>query len=319
MWLVKLGGSLSYDPCIRPWLEALSTMGGGRVIIVPGGGPFADLVRDAQQHWEFDDEAAHRMALHAMQQNALLLAALCPALMPVESESDMRVVLSRGRTALWLPLAMTLGNPNLETNWNVTSDSIAAWLASHLNAERLILVKSCRLPGAPFDARRPECRRNRRPRLPGVHSRRLLRYRFARQDPDRRPAGPAAGRATDARHEELVLPLSSYETYWRAIFASASCRVNEHSIPRCSALRRGWRITCGAMPFGCYALVRALNCDRAADGVRVDRGHPARNNRGASPIYPGTCFFIWRSSHCWLSWCWQCGQWRWPQECGTSF
>lgn len=153
MWLVKLGGSLSYDPCIRPWLEALSTMGGGRVIIVPGGGPFADLVRDAQQHWEFDDEAAHRMALHAMQQNALLLAALCPALMPVESESDMRVVLTRGRTALWLPLAMTLGNPNLETNWNVTSDSIAAWLASHLNAERLILVKSCRLPGAPFDAR----------------------------------------------------------------------------------------------------------------------------------------------------------------------
>lgn len=152
MWLVKLGGSLSYDPCIRTWLDALSTVGGGRVIIVPGGGPFADLVRDAQQHWEFDDEAAHRMALHAMQQNALLLAALCPALMPVESESDMRIVLSRGRTALWLPLAMTLGNPNLEANWNVTADSIGAWLANYLNAERLILVKSCRLPVSPFDA-----------------------------------------------------------------------------------------------------------------------------------------------------------------------
>ena len=152
MWLVKLGGSLSYDPCIRTWLDALSTVGGGRVIIVPGGGPFADLVRDAQQHWEFDDEAAHRMALHAMQQNALLLAALCPALMPVESESDMRIVLSRGRTALWLPLAMTLGNPDLEANWNVTADSIGAWLANYLNAERLILVKSCRLPVSPFDA-----------------------------------------------------------------------------------------------------------------------------------------------------------------------
>lgn len=152
MWLVKLGGSLSYDPCIRTWLEALSSMGGGRVIIVPGGGPFADLVRDAQQHWELDDEAAHRMALHAMQQNALLLAALCPALMPVESESDMRAVLSRGRTALWLPLVMTMGNPDLDANWNVTSDSISAWLAGRLNAERLILVKSCRLPGTPFDA-----------------------------------------------------------------------------------------------------------------------------------------------------------------------
>lgn len=152
MWLVKLGGSLSYDPCVRAWLDALASMGGGRVIIVPGGGPFADLVRDAQQHWEFDDEAAHRMALHAMQQNALLLAALCPALMPVETESHMRVVLSRGKTALWLPLSMTLDDATLEASWSVTSDSIAAWLAHRLNAERLILVKSCRLPQTPFDA-----------------------------------------------------------------------------------------------------------------------------------------------------------------------
>lgn len=152
MWLVKLGGSLSYDLSVQSWLDALAATGGGRVIVVPGGGPFADLVRDAQRHWGFDDEAAHRMALYAMQQNALLLAALCPALMPVESEADMRSVLSRGKAALWLPLAMTLGNHALDANWSVTSDSIAAWLAGHLNAERLILVKSCRSPGMPFDA-----------------------------------------------------------------------------------------------------------------------------------------------------------------------
>ena len=152
MWLVKLGGSLSYDPCLRPWLETIATMGGGRVIIVPGGGPFADLVRDAQHHWEFDDEAAHRMALHAMQQNGLLLAALCPALLPAETESDMRTIRSKGRTALWLPLTMSISNPHLDASWSVTSDSIAAWLARHLNAERLILVKSCRLPGRGLDA-----------------------------------------------------------------------------------------------------------------------------------------------------------------------
>lgn len=152
MWLVKLGGSLSYDPSLRSWLDVLASMGGGRVIIVPGGGPFADLVRDAQHHWDFDDEAAHRMALHAMQQNGLLLAALCPALLPAESEEDLRAVLSKGKTALWLPLSMTQGNPYLDANWSVSSDSIAAWLAGHLNAERLILIKSCRLPGTPFDA-----------------------------------------------------------------------------------------------------------------------------------------------------------------------
>ena len=135
MWLVKLGGSLSYDPCIRTWLEALSTVGGGRVIIVPGGGPFADLVRDAQQHWEFDDEAAHRMALHAMQQNALLLAALCPALMPVESESDMRIVLSRGRTALWLPLAMR--QPWL----GVAFGSLAGMAVNYYTSSRFVFAR----------------------------------------------------------------------------------------------------------------------------------------------------------------------------------
>lgn len=152
MWVIKLGGSLTYDPVLRQWLDVLSATGGGRVIIVPGGGPFADLVRDAQYHWGFDDEAAHRMALHAMQQNGLLLAALCPALMPVENEADMRSVLTRGRTALWLPLAMTLGNESLDANWDVTSDSIAAWLANHLSAERLVLIKSCRVPQSPVDA-----------------------------------------------------------------------------------------------------------------------------------------------------------------------
>lgn len=152
MWVIKLGGSLSYDAGLRPWLDALASMGGGRIIIVPGGGPFADLVRDAQQHWEFDDEAAHRMALLAMQQNGLLLAALCPALLPAESEEDLRAVLTRGRTALWLPQSLTAGNAELEASWNVSSDSIAAWLAQRMNAERLILVKSCSVPPPPVDA-----------------------------------------------------------------------------------------------------------------------------------------------------------------------
>lgn len=31
---------------------------------------------------------------------------------------------------------------DVSTNWNITSDSLALWLAGHLNAEHVLLVKS---------------------------------------------------------------------------------------------------------------------------------------------------------------------------------
>jgi hypothetical protein len=39
--------------------------------------------------------------------------------------------------------------PDGQTNWEVTSDSIALDLARRLNAERLVVVKSCRMDGSP--------------------------------------------------------------------------------------------------------------------------------------------------------------------------
>ena len=41
MRVVKLGGSLSGAPELKAWLAALAGAA-GRVVLVPGGGPFAD-------------------------------------------------------------------------------------------------------------------------------------------------------------------------------------------------------------------------------------------------------------------------------------
>jgi aspartokinase-like uncharacterized kinase len=41
---------------------------------------------------------------------------------------------------------MTIGNPEIAESWDVTSDSLAAWLARRLDADKLILVKSCPVP-----------------------------------------------------------------------------------------------------------------------------------------------------------------------------
>jgi hypothetical protein len=148
MWVVKLGGSLNRDPLLPKWLELLSSLGRGRVTVVPGGGAFADQARDAQARWRFDDVAAHNMAVLAMAQTAMLLRALSPALHPAMRDADIRRVLRQGRTALWMPLGLLRERPDELTTWDVSADSLALWLARRLNAERLIVVKSCPLDAA---------------------------------------------------------------------------------------------------------------------------------------------------------------------------
>lgn len=143
MWVVKIGGSLCADPLLPDWLELLAQLGCGRVTIVCGGGGFADEVRRVQAHWEFNDLAAHNMAVLAMAQTAYQLHALNPTLQLARGKTGIARVLRQGRTALWLPLELQRDVPDAQTNWQASSDTIALDLARTLNAERLVLVKSC--------------------------------------------------------------------------------------------------------------------------------------------------------------------------------
>jgi 5-(aminomethyl)-3-furanmethanol phosphate kinase len=143
MWVVKIGGSLSHDPGLREWLMLLWEVGGGRVVIVPGGGDFADTVRQYQREWRFDDLAAHNMCLLAMAQYAILMQGVVPDLVLASNEQRIRRALRDGRVAVWVPTDLMRTTPDSMTNWDTTSDSLAAWLSTSLNAERLSIVKSC--------------------------------------------------------------------------------------------------------------------------------------------------------------------------------
>lgn len=145
MWIVKLGGSLAQDLRLPRWLAMLAEVGGGRVTVVPGGGAFADAVRHSQKRWHFDDLPAHNMAVLAMAQTAHLFHALEPRLMLAADEDDIRRTLRAGHPALWLPFMVLRDAPDLLTSWQVTSDSLALWLARRVNAERLVVVKACEL------------------------------------------------------------------------------------------------------------------------------------------------------------------------------
>ncbi len=142
MWVIKLGGSLSNSKTLIKWLDILSRYGKGRVVVVPGGGEFADQVRQAQHRWQFSDDIAHRMALLAMQQYGLMLSGLNSGFECAATIEDLSRILTSARVAIWLPQSDLLENAGISPNWNVTSDSLAVWLAHEMRAAQLVIVKS---------------------------------------------------------------------------------------------------------------------------------------------------------------------------------
>ncbi|MGN6572559.1 MAG: amino acid kinase family protein [Pseudolabrys sp.] len=149
--IVKLGGSQAGSPHVASWLDALAACA-GKAVLVPGGGPFADAVRNAQGAIGFDDLAAHHMALLAMEQFGRALASLHAAFALADSMAAITAAMDAGRVPVWTPFALAARAPDVPASWDVTSDSLAAWLAGKLGARRLLLIKHGALSG-PADAR----------------------------------------------------------------------------------------------------------------------------------------------------------------------
>jgi len=141
--VVKLGGSTLADAALFGWVGALA-QARMPLVIVPGGGPFANQVRNAQLSLSFSDAAAHAMAILAMDQFGVMLGDLNKRFVPARSRDDMVEAAGRGHVPVWLPSVMTPGRDDIPQSWDVTSDTLAAWLAGQLQADALLLIKQTR-------------------------------------------------------------------------------------------------------------------------------------------------------------------------------
>ena len=142
MRIIKLGGSLFHTPELKQWLTLLSRASEYEtVIIVPGGGPFADEVRHAQRLHCFSDATAHHMAILAMSQFGLLIKDLAPNCRPFYYPGEQQTTLLKNGLYIWLPDHRVLSVPELKHNWNITSDSMALWLSQSLKADELSIIK----------------------------------------------------------------------------------------------------------------------------------------------------------------------------------
>jgi 5-(aminomethyl)-3-furanmethanol phosphate kinase len=148
VWVVKVGGSLLGSPELERWLGLFAKFSDGNIVIVPGGGVFADAVRNAQKVSKISEACAHKLAVLAMDQFGLLLANMNPDLAVARTEMEIDERTWQHRCIVWLPSQMVLADDSIPKSWDVTSDSIAAWLAGKINAQQLVLVKSVKPEGA---------------------------------------------------------------------------------------------------------------------------------------------------------------------------
>jgi aspartokinase-like uncharacterized kinase len=138
--VIKIGGGLAReagDDALRTLCAAVGRAGRNHsLIVVPGGGAFAELVREHDDRFGLQAGTSHRMAILAMEQFGWLLSDLIPGAVPC---ADLTTG-ARGRVPVLLPAALLASDP-LPASWEVTSDSIAAWVAGRAEADRLVLLK----------------------------------------------------------------------------------------------------------------------------------------------------------------------------------
>jgi 5-(aminomethyl)-3-furanmethanol phosphate kinase len=139
--VVKVGGGIGDDALAG----VCAALGRHSVLVVPGGGRFADAVRDADRRFGLNAETAHRMAILGMEQFGWLLSDLIPG---AERCTDLERI-ATDRTSVLLPAGLRLDE--LPASWDVTSDSIAATVAHRVGAGRLVLVKAVDGPGVVDD------------------------------------------------------------------------------------------------------------------------------------------------------------------------
>jgi aspartokinase-like uncharacterized kinase len=146
--VIKVGGSLGRRPRrLAPLMRQVAALARDRrLLVLPGGGLFADRVRRETGRLGLADAGAHRLALRAMDRYGRVLARCCPGALPVRTLSAAARVAAGGRAPILLASAMLSRERRLERSFRLTSDSIAAYLAARTGASGLALVKSAPPP-----------------------------------------------------------------------------------------------------------------------------------------------------------------------------
>ena len=143
--VLKLSGHLiNYEDVIKKTLHELRPLSKlVKFVVIPGGSVFADLVRELQKKLGFNDDVAHWLAIKAMEVYGTYIKSLDDLGITVEVDNLIEVydAVSRGGIPIFMPYKILKTLNELPHSWDVTSDSIAIYIAELLRACMVILAK----------------------------------------------------------------------------------------------------------------------------------------------------------------------------------
>lgn len=136
---------------LRAWMNDDANDLPQRFAILVGGGAAADVVRDWDRLFRLGDVASHELAIESLSLTARLLTQLLPGTALCRNRQELQALWNDGLLPVLVPAPFLADlesstDERLPAHWEVTSDSMAAWIAIHTRFSRLVLVKSVPQP-----------------------------------------------------------------------------------------------------------------------------------------------------------------------------
>ncbi|MBE6501181.1 MAG: delta 1-pyrroline-5-carboxylate synthetase [Methanobrevibacter thaueri] len=134
--VVKIGGSLFPEYAV----ELAKQLENTDSLIILGGGEFANLIRRYDSEMKFSDEANHWTAIDCMEIIAKLVNDKVDSSRLAYTIDEARKISDEGFTPIFVVSGFLKAEDPFECSWDVTSDSIAAYVANLLNANLFIVT-----------------------------------------------------------------------------------------------------------------------------------------------------------------------------------
>ena len=129
--VVKIGGSLFPEHTERLCEYLAKT--DEKLVLITGGGDFANRLREYNDDYNFSDDVMHWSAIKSMDIIGELTASKNDDIVCVDNLEDIEKVHDDNKMALLLCYDILKKEDVLKHSWDVTSDSIACYFAHRLN------------------------------------------------------------------------------------------------------------------------------------------------------------------------------------------
>ena len=155
--VIKLGGSLLTMPNLKQKFQKWCCENPHPLtLIIVGGGPVVDAVRQVHLANPLSEEFAHWVCMDLLQHTARIAHQVLGNVDLLETMADLQQSFSDSNVNSTTPIVAVVQvaicfdreNPNmgLPESWDVTSDSLAAAFSKMVAAEELVVMKSCDAP-----------------------------------------------------------------------------------------------------------------------------------------------------------------------------